>query len=57
MFYESLYDDNDATFKYSSKDNYTRLDAGGIVEVGYKLQKGRGMTFAFKYYFGFVDAD
>jgi hypothetical protein len=56
-FKKSIYSEDDVTFKYATKDNYTRLDAGGVLGIGYKLRKGTGMTLSARYYFGFVDID
>jgi hypothetical protein len=56
-FAYSVYDNNDATFEYNTQDNYTRLDAGMVVGLGYKLHKGEGITLSARYYYGFVDVD
>lgn len=56
-FKKSINSDDDLTFKYDTKDNYARLDAGGVVGVGYRFSQGKGMTLTVKYYYGFVDID
>ncbi len=50
-------DGDDLKYKNDVKDNYTRLDAGGLVGLGYKLQQGKGMSLNARYYFGFVDVN
>lgn len=49
--------DSDLEYKYDVKDNFQRLDAGGVFGVGYKLKKGTGMTLSARFYYGFVDAN
>lgn len=57
QFKKTIYDKDDLHFNYDTKDNYTRLDAGGVAGIGYKFSKGKGMTLCVKYYYGFVDID
>ena len=51
------FDKNTLTYNNSIKDSLTRLDAGGMVGIGYKLQKVIGMTLSARYYFRFVDVN
>jgi hypothetical protein len=57
LFTKEIYNKKDLQFTNDIKDNYTRLDAGGVVGIGYKLKKGDGMTIYARYYYGFVDVD
>jgi hypothetical protein len=57
IFSKEIYAEDDLTFKNDIRDNYTRLDAGGIAGIGYKLQQGEGITLSVRYYYGFVDVD
>lgn len=50
-------DGDDLKYKNDIKDNFTRLDAGGLVGLGYKLQQGKGMSINARYYFGLVDVN
>ncbi|MEO8147128.1 MAG: porin family protein [Bacteroidia bacterium] len=56
-FKKTINSEDDLTFKYDTKDNYARLDAGGVAGLGYRFSKGKGMTLTVKYYYGFVDID
>ena len=53
--YRSDIDGKEGRIKEFNKDMITRLDAGVVGGVGYRLQKGVGMTIGIKYYYGFVD--
>lgn len=56
-FIKDVYNDEDLKFSYDIKDNFERIDAGGVAGIGYKLQKGEGVTLSVRYYYGFVDID
>jgi hypothetical protein len=45
----------EARIKQFNKDKLNRIDAGGLIGLGYKLRKKNGLSFAVKYYYGFVD--
>lgn len=50
--------DNDGTesrIRQTNKDMIQRIDAGFSGGLGYRLQKGEGMTIGLRYYFGLVD--
>ena len=57
FFVQEIYNKKDLEFVNDIKDNYTRLDAGGVAGLGYKLKQGNGMTIYARYYYGFVDVD
>ena len=57
FFNNNLPEKDDLIYKNVTKNNYTRLDAGGEIGLGYKLKKGTGMTIHADYYFGFVDVN
>jgi hypothetical protein len=57
FFTKEIYHEKDLKFTQETKDNYTRLDAGGVAGMGYKLKHGQGMTIYARYYYGFVDVD
>ncbi len=57
VFYNSIKDNDDLQYSNDVKDNFTRLDCGGYVGLGYKFAKGLGMTIHIDYYNGFVDAN
>ncbi|MBP9883489.1 MAG: PorT family protein [Chitinophagales bacterium] len=50
-------DGDDLEYSNDVKDNFTRLDAGGLVGLGYKLKQGKGMGLNARYYFGLVDVN
>ncbi|HUM45684.1 MAG TPA: porin family protein [Chitinophagales bacterium] len=56
IFTQSI-NNSDLEFRNDVKDNFQRLDAGGVIGIGYKLKKGKGMTLSARYYYGFVDAN
>jgi len=56
-FSNEIYNEDDLTFKNYIEENYTLLDAGGVVGLGYKLKHGQGITIGVRYYYGFVDVD
>jgi len=43
--------------KQDNKDDLRRIDAGAMVGLGYKLKRkdDHGISFSFRYYYGFVD--
>jgi hypothetical protein len=55
VFKESVFHKNDLEFTNEIRDNYKRLDVGGVVGFGYRLLKGNGVNFGARYYYGFVD--
>ncbi len=57
FFTKEIYNKKDLQFTNDIKDNYTRLDAGGVAGLGYKLRQGDGMIIYARYYYGFVDVD
>lgn len=57
IFYNSLPNKDDLSYSNPTKDNYARLDAGGELGLGYKFEKGDGMTLHVDYYYGFVDVN
>ena len=57
LFKNEINQKDDLTFLNDVKDNYTRIDAGGLAGVGYRFNKGEGLILALRYYYGFVDAD
>ena len=50
-------DGKEATIKEYNRDMFRYIDAGAMVGFGYKLhhKNDHGMSFAFKYYYGFVN--
>jgi hypothetical protein len=56
-FKNSVYESDDATFKYDIKDNYKRIDAGIMVGAGIKLYKKipKSSQLGVRYYYGLVD--
>lgn len=50
-------DGDDLEYSNDVKNNFTRLDAGGLVGLGYKLKQGKGMSLNARYYYGFVDVN
>jgi hypothetical protein len=57
IFSNEVYSKDDLEFKNDIKDNFTRLDAGGVIGIGYKSLKGEGMTYILRYYQGLVDVN
>jgi hypothetical protein len=57
VFLQEISNEDDLTFKNDVADNYTRIDAGVLAGVGYRLHKGEGMILSLRCYYGFVDAD
>lgn len=57
FFKQEINKEDDLTFTYDVKDNYTKIDAGALAGIGYRLKKGEGLILAVRYYNGFVDAD
>lgn len=59
IFYESILEEDDASFTIDTRDNYTRLDFGLLGGLGYKLKDNSagvpGLSFGSKYYYGLVD--
>lgn len=53
--YTANVDGKDGTVKQYNKDAINRLDVGLMAGAGYKLLKGMGWSFGFKYYYGLVD--
>jgi hypothetical protein len=53
--FESDIEGRDAIIKENNKEKINKVDAGGVVGVGYKFHKGPGWTLGAKYYYGFVD--
>lgn len=60
FFYETIVEEDDASFTINTRDNYTRLDFGFLGGLGYKLKDREGgvpgMSFGGKYYYGLVNA-
>jgi hypothetical protein len=54
--YQSDVEGKESRVREFNKDMISRLDAGVMGGVGFRLQKGEGMTIGIKYYYGFVDA-
>ena len=57
MFQEDIYEKNDSQFLNNIKNDFTRLDAGGLAGIGYKFRKGEGITLSVRYYHGLVDVN
>lgn len=53
--YDSDYEGQDARIRSYNKDEINRIDIGGMIGLGYILDKGKGVTLGVKYYYGFVD--
>ena len=45
----------ETTIKQFNTDDLNRVDAGGIIGLGYQLKKNPGIAFAVKYYEGFAN--
>lgn len=56
-FKNGINNKEDLVFKNNISDNFTRIDAGAVLGLGYKLKKGKGMTLSARYYLGLVDVD
>ncbi|MCB2222070.1 MAG: PorT family protein [Bacteroidetes bacterium] len=57
VFQNDVFKKNDLQFLNEIKNDFTRLDAGGLAGIGYKLRKGQGMIISLRYYYGFVDVN
>jgi len=57
VFQKDFYEKKDLRFLNDVKDDYTRLDAGGLAGIGYKFKKGEGITISVRYYHGLVDVN
>ena len=59
IFYETVVEDDDATFTITTKSDYTTLDGGLLGGLGYKFKPKKsgapGMSIGAKYYYGLVD--
>jgi hypothetical protein len=57
IFEQEIYSKEDLKFKYKiiEENNYKYIDAGLVGGLGYKLQKGNGMTLSVRYYYGLMD--
>jgi len=53
--FQSKVEGKESRIREFNKDMISRLDAGVVGGVGFRLQKGEGMTIGIKYYYGFVD--
>jgi hypothetical protein len=53
--FNSDVDGKEERVKETNKDMITRINAGAMADIGYKLRKEKSITFAAKYYYGFVD--
>lgn len=53
--YNTDHDGRDATIKDYNEDDINRIDAGLMAGIGYKLRKGKAMSFGLRYYYGLVD--
>jgi len=53
--YKSDYENQEARIRSYNKDDINRIDVGGMIGLGYTLEKGTGLTLGVKYYYGFVD--
>ncbi len=48
-------EDEEASYKIKTKDQYHPLDAGLAFGIGYRLMGGNGMNLGIQYYLGLVD--
>ncbi len=55
VFYESVNEDKDLSYKKNIYDECNHFDAGGMAGVGYHLMKGNGMNLGVRYYAGFTN--
>lgn len=56
-FKNTVYDEDDISYKLDIKDNYKRIDAGIMVGAGFKLSKKipKSSQIGLRYYYGLVD--
>jgi hypothetical protein len=55
VFYATVNDDKDQSYKNNIYDKCTHFDLGGMAGVGYHLMKGNGMNLGVRYYAGFMN--
>ena len=56
-FIKSVDSEDDLSYHNDIRDNFKRLDAGGMAGLGYRFRKGAGLTLDVRYYYSFVDID
>jgi len=54
-FVNTIYNNDDLTFKHKTQDYYKRLDAGLTAGIGFKFKYGAMMNMGVRYYYGLVD--
>ncbi|MFC2107017.1 porin family protein [Bacteroidota bacterium] len=54
-YYEKIEEKNDLIYKYSIKDQLTRIDAGVTAGLGYKFKYGWEMNIGARYYYGLTN--
>ena len=57
LFQKSVTNSDDLNYSYETNDNYTRMDAGAVVTIGYKFHSSPGMTIHLDYYYGLADVN
>jgi hypothetical protein len=55
VFYNSVDEDEDLSFKNKVTDQYKWFDAGIEAGIGYQLMKGTGVNFGIRFYQGLMD--
>jgi hypothetical protein len=53
--FDSEYDNNEAIIKEYNTKQINKIEAGGMIGLGYTLLKGTGWTFGANYYYGFTN--
>jgi hypothetical protein len=55
VFYNQIVEKKDLSYTNKLVEDYKRIDAGIMGGLGYQLQKGNGMNFGIRYYYGCMD--
>ncbi len=55
--YEHETDESDTVVRHYNKDETNKLDFGAMAGIGYKIKEkdDHGLSFSFRYYYGFLD--
>jgi hypothetical protein len=57
LFKQTVENEDDLNYKHYIKDDIARLDFGPMAGIGYKFDKGPGMTLDARFYYGVVDVN
>jgi hypothetical protein len=55
VFFNEIEEKKDLSYTHNVRDLYNRIDVGVMGGLGYQMEKGHGVNFGLRYYYGCMD--